>query len=66
MRHHTILYNVAHEFLITFRTDLARTKWQDCDNKYRCKQRSKVANLAKYVNLHEECTFQMIISVTQY
>ena len=25
-----------------------------------------MANLAKYANLHEVCTFQMIISVTKY
>ena len=31
MRYKTILYNVAHECLMTFRTDLARTKWQNCD-----------------------------------
>ena len=31
MRYYTVLYNVAHESLKIFRTNLARTKWQDCD-----------------------------------
>ena len=46
MRYKTILYNVAHECLMTFRTDLARTKWQDCDGG---------GGLNAFTKLEEDC-----------
>ena len=39
--------------------------WKDF-NEIGDKQRSKLANLAKYVHLQEVGTFQIIISITKY